>query len=307
MTPDKFWSRVDIQGPEDCWEWTGYITDKGYGRIRVSKDEQVLAHVLAFDYSGGKLKKTKPHVLHRCDNRPCCNPAHLFAGTKAENNDDRDNKGRAAKGFSNGKAKLTPELIALMVAEKNATGISYRKLGLKYNLKHTTVANALQGKTYQQMPSVVTLTGEPVFTCWFNVVPSRNIKSHWRKQMAITSEWRYEARVKALTIRGMGEDDGFFAKLDPLINDGPALVVVSVYLPHHGIADIHNIDVKPILDGFSDAGVYEDDEWAYVPLVLFEFKAIVPKFKGIKIDVYKLASFKVDGSERPLPEGRVRL
>jgi len=45
-------------------------------------------------------------VLHHCDNRGCCNPAHLFLGTNSDNNKDRDNKGRQAKGIRNGMALL---------------------------------------------------------------------------------------------------------------------------------------------------------------------------------------------------------
>jgi len=58
------------------------------------------------------------HVLHRCDNPPCVNPAHLFLGTAYDNNRDRAAKGRSAplRGEKNGQAKLTEEGVVLIRA-----------------------------------------------------------------------------------------------------------------------------------------------------------------------------------------------
>lgn len=112
----RFWGWVDQRGPEDCWEWKGYRTPKGYGQFQVSravgpKRANRIAYLLHTGEEPGDLK-----VLHRCDNPPCCNPAHLFLGTQADNVRDMHEKGRqgtfvpkALRGEDNPAAVLTQE------------------------------------------------------------------------------------------------------------------------------------------------------------------------------------------------------
>ena len=91
----KFLSLVDRSGgPDACWPWTASKRRKGYGRIRIGGPAFVasrVAYLIGFDVDPGSLL-----VLHRCDNPPCCNPAHLFLGTHQENMTDSVTKGRRA-------------------------------------------------------------------------------------------------------------------------------------------------------------------------------------------------------------------
>lgn len=81
MTPDQFWSHVDrSSGPHACWPWLGARKD-AYG----SYGRNDRAHRQAYRLAIGPIPADRPYICHTCNNPLCCNPAHLVAGTHADN------------------------------------------------------------------------------------------------------------------------------------------------------------------------------------------------------------------------------
>ncbi len=83
---ERFWAKVDVKGEDDCWEWQAYIVN-GYGQFSVS-EKLDYAHRVSWRIVNGPIPKGKL-ILHKCDNRKCVNPKHLYCGTYGDNNMDR--------------------------------------------------------------------------------------------------------------------------------------------------------------------------------------------------------------------------
>lgn len=97
LATERFWSQVDRSGgPEACWPWTGARSSSGYGQFGINGG-QVGSHCQSYTLTYGPIPDGL-WVLHRCDNPPCCNPAHLFLGTPKDNTQDALSKGRITSG-----------------------------------------------------------------------------------------------------------------------------------------------------------------------------------------------------------------
>lgn len=146
----RFWSHVDkSSGPESCWPWTGNRMVNGYGRY-----SQDLAHSLVYELTYGSHPEDKPCTCHRCDNPPCCNPSHLFAGSYADNNADRVAKGRegvhVSFGEGNGLAKLTESDIR-EIRRRRATGELLTSIAADFGINMSNVSQIFRRVTWKHI------------------------------------------------------------------------------------------------------------------------------------------------------------
>jgi hypothetical protein len=120
---DRFWSKVDRSG--ECWNWTASLRN-GYGFFSVD-DQNGYAHRFSFELANGPIPEGML-ICHRCDNRRCVRPDHLYAGTVHDNNLDTMTRNAAARkrilgmrkvrGSEHGNARLTEEMVRSVRASK---------------------------------------------------------------------------------------------------------------------------------------------------------------------------------------------
>lgn len=125
-----------------CWLWTGTIGREGYGQIKLN-GKLWRAHRLAYELFIGEMPDGLG-ALHKCDNRQCVNPDHLYAGTTLQNNRDMFARGRAPLGEAKAQAKLTE---AIVRAIRQSTE-DHTTLAKRYGVSRPAVRNARIGRTW---------------------------------------------------------------------------------------------------------------------------------------------------------------
>ncbi len=160
----RFWSRVDKRGPEECWNWLHRRNRGGYGEVRywakIDRGAYQSAHRVAYELANGKLPKNPSGgyhgvvVAHRCDNRLCCNPAHLFATDQKGNLDDCLQKGRGNKAFGerSGRAELT-EGEVLAIRHDAAREMDRAALAERHDVTTQTIVDIASRKSWKHLPS----------------------------------------------------------------------------------------------------------------------------------------------------------
>ena len=150
----RFWCRVDREpGSDGCRPWRGSRSTKGYGLFRLMPcGPRIAAHRYAFASSNGPIPAGKI-VCHRCDNPPCCNPDHLFAGTMSENTRDALAKGRFPQTHSVIRLRKSRRLDAGRVAELRqlaAAGWTGEGLGRRFGVDGGTARCIIRGETWRE-------------------------------------------------------------------------------------------------------------------------------------------------------------
>ena len=121
----RFWSKVEIGNPDECWEWKACKDNKGYGQL-VFQQKHFQSHRFSWIIQEGDIPEDMK-ICHKCDNRSCVNPAHLFIGTQKENLLDMASKGRHAN------LKMTKEdvlNVRLLIKQKVPDSVIARRYGV---------------------------------------------------------------------------------------------------------------------------------------------------------------------------------
>src|SRR3972149_2453231 len=150
-----FWSNVQRGNANECWPWTGPKFSQGYGyawRARKAGLPQG-AHRLAWTLANGEIPEGLL-VCHRCDNKPCCNPAHLWLGTIKDNMRDRERKGRGkhvgAGGSARGFSQLN-EVQVLQIRQRLGDGEFMCDLASEFFVSETTIDNIKRRQTWRHI------------------------------------------------------------------------------------------------------------------------------------------------------------
>lgn len=148
---ERFWSKVDVKGPDDCWLWTAGKSG-GYGVFGIGFATGYTAHRVAYRRCVGPIPRGQI-VRHKCDVRSCVNPNHLELGTRADNNRDRKERGRNAdtRGEGHPSNKLTTEQVRAIRAEYVKGKVTQQYLADKYGVKRRTVGNIVTRKTWRHV------------------------------------------------------------------------------------------------------------------------------------------------------------
>jgi len=152
MPPNRieaFHANVDRSaGPDGCWPW-GMSTDgKGYGRFKVESHFNAKAHRVAYFLHHG-VDPLRKSVCHACDNPICCNPAHLFLGTHADNMADMAAKKRARSGENPGtrNARLSPNDLEF-VRKSILAGMGNTEIAKHVPVSHAQISRIRLGKAW---------------------------------------------------------------------------------------------------------------------------------------------------------------
>lgn len=149
---DRFWRRVE-KG-DGCWNYQGATFSSGYGAFYYD-GQNVGAHRFSFLVAHGQPTPGL-FVCHRCDNKRCVRPDHLFEGTPKQNYDDADSKGRLttarrnrARGEMAGSARLATAQVRQIRASWPAE--TRRALAARFGVSKGTIDAIVYGRTWRHV------------------------------------------------------------------------------------------------------------------------------------------------------------
>lgn len=162
-TPEKFWAKVHTRSPNECWDWRGAVTSSGYGNLSWH-GLTVQAHRVAYFLTNGGIAlptnfrqegvaaRYRRFVLHKCDNRLCCNPEHLFLGSMRSNLLDAYAKGRKAQPRSmHANAKLTATQVTTIRRRYDTGQNTQQQLAVEFGVTQRVISLLVRRESYKDI------------------------------------------------------------------------------------------------------------------------------------------------------------
>ena len=152
---------VEIKGDDDCWIANGIACNKkGWHISFKSYRKKWLAHRAAWVVANGEIPDGLC-VCHKCDNPKCCNPRHLFLGTRSDNAKDMWQKNRGSvgcqklKGIKRGQSqhRSLDKTDVVKVFELYKNGLSQKDIAIQFSISDVSVSNILIGRTSEEFES----------------------------------------------------------------------------------------------------------------------------------------------------------
>lgn len=145
----RFISKINIT--KSCWGWESVITIYGYGHFRY-RDKMVRAHRFSYALFVGHIPD-EMQILHKCNNRKCVNPVHLYLGTHQQNMDDRKKAGDNAIGIKNASAKLSNKDVFIIRSLHSDKKYGYKNTAEIFGISSTQVGNIVKGINWSHLLS----------------------------------------------------------------------------------------------------------------------------------------------------------
>jgi hypothetical protein len=145
---------ITMRGEDDCWLWTGALVGKD-SRPYLSVDgKKLLAYRIVYELTTGKQLTSDVLIRHSCDNRMCCNPAHLVPGSHQMNMNDMKERQR------HGMPHHTVRHIKKLILQK----IPYSVIGERYGCSASLISEIANGRAYDHVHLQDERFNDPVYS-----------------------------------------------------------------------------------------------------------------------------------------------
>lgn len=152
-TPESFFAKLVQRG--ECWEWPGPLRKDGYVQT-TCQGKHRFVHRIAYEFAYGPIPPGLS-VCHKCDNRACARPDHLFVGTQFDNMADCVAKGRRTtiRGEAHYKARLTLEDVLEIRRAYKEDGVTQKELAVRFCVGQAHISSIVRGKAWPEANPII--------------------------------------------------------------------------------------------------------------------------------------------------------